>query len=179
MKKRVIIAIISILSTAALIFLFVSLYANSLKDAQPKITNTQVIQKDDDSEDAKKPMVTNKEMMSLNLFIQDKAAAATTDCGITKQVAYQVPKTTAIADASLKYLFSDELKRYGTYQSVRISNGVATVLLESDTTADGSKIGSLSSCEVRHLLSVITDTLTQYSTVQSIKLSTPQGEIMF
>ncbi len=177
LKKRIVVALISLISTGVLITLFVSLYANSTPDSKGKITNTQVT--NSNSEDEKKDSIKITEMMPVTLYIQNKEAAATTDCGITQKVTQQVPKTSAIADASLKYLFKGELKQYGVYDSVTIANGVATVNLKSDTTPGGTKIGSLSSCEVRHLQSVVADTLTQYKTVQSVVFMSPQGKIQF
>lgn len=117
--------------------------------------------------------------MDLALYIQDKEVAATRDCGVTKKVIYQVPKTTAVADVSLKILFSEELSRYGVYKSVSIVDGVAKVMLESDKTKAGFPMSSLSSCESSHLLSVLKDTLTQYSSIKSVELFSPQGVIQF
>lgn len=119
------------------------------------------------------------EMMNLNLYIQDKELAKTKDCSATNKISYQVPKTTAVADTSLKILFADELSMYGVYKSVAISNGVAKIMLASDMTSKGYPIGSLSSCESSHLVSVLTKTLTQYSTVKSIELYSPKGKIEF
>lgn len=118
-------------------------------------------------------------MMTLYLFQQDTQVAATSDCGVTRRVARQVPRTTALADTSLKILFAEELSKYAQYQSVSITNGVARVNFASDMTPAGNPISSLSSCESQHLLSVITDTLTQYSTVNSVVLYGPQGQIQF
>jgi hypothetical protein len=120
-----------------------------------------------------------EEMMSLSLYIQNKEVARTSDCGVTQKVTYQVPKNTAIADASLKILFENELARYGVYESVSISDGVAKVLLASINTPAGYPIGSLTSCESRHLLSVLKDTLTQYPTIKSVEIYSPEGKIEF
>ncbi len=92
---------------------------------------------------------------------------------------YRIPKTTAVADASLKILFADELANYGVYESVSIVNSVARVMLESDLTKTGAPINSLSSCESSHLLSVINNTLTQYSSIKSVELFSPKGQINF
>lgn len=125
------------------------------------------------------PVIQEKEIMSLSVYIQDKEMAATTDCTITKKVMYQIPKTTAVADASLQLLFKDELSRYGVYSSVSIVNGVAKVMLASNKTPQGGFIGGLSSCEGGHLMSVLTDTLTQYNTITSVELYSPEGKIEF
>lgn len=177
LKKRIVVALISLISTGVLVAIFVSLYANSTTVSKGKITNTQVT--NIDTQDDQKDPIKITEMMPITLFVQNKEAAATADCGITEKVTRQVPKTSAIADASLKYLFSNELKQYGTYDSVTIANGIATVNLKSDSTPSGTKISSLSSCEVRHLQAVVTDTLTQYKTVQSVVFMSPQGKIQF
>lgn len=117
--------------------------------------------------------------MDLVVYLQDKEEMITNDCGITYAKTIQVPKTKAVADASLRYLFSDELAQYGEYQSVRINNGVAEVTLEKDQDPTGRNIASLSSCEARHLFSVLLDTLTQYDTINSVELYSPSGKIEF
>jgi len=122
---------------------------------------------------------TSSDLMSLTLYIQNKEVAKTSDCGVTKKVIYQVPKTMAVADASLKILFGGELSDYGVYKSVSISNGVAKVELESENTPLGFPMSSLSSCQSSHLMSVLKDTLTQYSTIKSVELYSPRGKIEF
>lgn len=119
------------------------------------------------------------EKMDLVVYLQDKDIAATSDCRVTKKTTIQVPKTVAVANASLEFLFSDELKAYGVYDSVEIVNGTAKVMLKSDMTPAGSPISSLSSCQSGHLLSVLKDTLTQYDTIKSVKLYSPKAEIIF
>jgi len=113
-----------------------------------------------------------QEMMSLAVYIQDKEIAYVSDCGATKKVIYEVPKTFGVADASLKILFEKELAQYGTYKSVKIEDGVAKVLIDR-------KFISLASCESAHLTSVITDTLTQYESARSIELQDENGKIEF
>lgn len=124
-------------------------------------------------------VVDSQIMMPLYVFIQDKNAAATGDCSSTKRVLHSVPKTTSYADTSLKFLFENELAAYGTYRSVSISNGVAKVMLESDRTANGAPISSLSSCQSTHLMSVLTNTLLQYQTIQAVEIHTPTGVVEF
>ena len=120
-----------------------------------------------------------EELMSLSLYVQDKETAKTSYCGVTQKVTYQVPRTTAVADTSLKILFENELAQYGVYESVNISNSIAKVILASHNTPDGYPIGSLSSCESGHLLSVLRDTLTQYPEIRSIEVHSPEGKIEF
>lgn len=122
---------------------------------------------------------TSSELMSLVLYIQDKEIAKTRDCGVTKKVVYQVPKTSAVADASLKYLFNSELSKYAVYKSVSITGGVAKIMFASDNTPEGRPIGGLSSCESSHLMSVLNDTLKQYKTIKSVELYSPKGKILF
>lgn len=114
----------------------------------------------------------NQEMMNLTLYVQDKTVALTLDCGVTKIKEVRIPKTVAVVDASLKILFEEELAKYGTYISVHIVDEVAEVLIDVSFV-------SLSSCESQHLVSVIEDTLTQYDTIESIELYSPQGKIEF
>lgn len=110
--------------------------------------------------------------MNITIFVQNKEIARVSDCGATKKVSYVIPKTTAVADASLKILFENELAQYGQYDSVVIENTIAQVKLKNH-------IQSLSSCELAHLTSTIKDTLTQYPTITDIELSGPQGKFEF
>jgi len=112
----------------------------------------------------------SSEKMDLSVYIQDVVAAQGSDCGITKKVTVQVPKTTGVADASLRYLFANELSKYATYSSVRIEGSVAKVMLENDKTPSGYLISGLSSCQGRHLFAVLKDTLTQYENIKSVEL---------
>ena len=120
------------------------------------------------------------EKMDITVYVNDEAALSEfLDCAINKKIAVQVPKTEAIADASLKYLFSKELSKYGTYQSVEIASGTAKVMLASENTPAGYPISGLSSCQSQNLISVLKDTLTQYESIMSVRLYSPKGEIVF
>ncbi len=125
------------------------------------------------------PPATSKDQTVLTLYIQNKEVAKTSDCRVTYPVTYKVPKTTAVADASLKILFNEELARYGVYKSVTITNSVAKVTLESDMDPKGKPLSALSSCESGHLMAVLNDTLTQYPTISSVELFSPKGKIEF
>jgi len=114
-------------------------------------------------------------LMPLILYQQDKEIARVSDCGATRQVVYEVPRTEGVADLSLRMLFTEELAAYGVYRSVRIVGGVANVTLEPNQRA----LGSLSSCESAHLMHVLTDTLTQYDTIDSVELFTSEGKVEF
>ncbi len=120
------------------------------------------------------------EKMDITVFVNDEAASSEfLDCAKNKKITVQVPKTDAIADASLKYLFSTELSKYGTYQSVEIASGTAKVMLASENTPSGYPVSGLSSCQVAHLMYVLEDTLTQYPAIDSVELYSPKGEIKF
>jgi hypothetical protein len=125
------------------------------------------------------PVLTEDYYMDISIYIQDKDIAKVSDCSVTKKIEYSIPKTPAVADASLKILFADELSKYGVYKSVNIINGVANVTLASDMDPSGKPISSLSSCESGHLLSALNDTLIQYESIKSVKLFSPKGEIVF
>ncbi len=160
--------LITILIIAILIFLGLYLKTDkNIVDQNPLIINSTTTQ------------LTNSEKMDLVVYLQDKAMAETSDCRVTKKTIIQVAKTEGVANASLEFLFSDELKTYGFYKSVEIASGTAKVMLESDMTSAGYPIGSLSSCQSGHLMSVLTDTLTQYDSIDSVKLYSPKGEIIF
>jgi uncharacterized protein YggU (UPF0235/DUF167 family) len=121
----------------------------------------------------------NSEKMDLVLYVQNKDMVENIDCSITEKITVQVTKTEGVANAALEILFSDELKDYGVYKSVEIASGTAKVILESDMTSSGYPINSLSSCQSGHLMSVLKDTLTQYDSIDSVKLYSPKGEISF
>jgi hypothetical protein len=119
--------------------------------------------------------------INLNLFLQDKSKVESGDCGITQQTTVTVPYTKRTADASLRFLLDNggELSKYANYKDVRIENGIAKIELENSMTKDGQPISSLSSCEITHLESVLNDTLTQYSSINSIEIFSPEGKINF
>lgn len=118
------------------------------------------------------------ESMTLSVYTQDKNKLASS-CGITKKETFQIPKTLAVADASLRFLFTEELSMYGVYQSVTIEDKIAKIQLASDTIPTGRPYSSLSSCEVEHLTSVLKETLTQYDSITSVELYSPEGKIDF
>jgi predicted lipoprotein with Yx(FWY)xxD motif len=127
----------------------------------------------------KDSLATTTKLMTLVVYRQNKDEAVLRDCGITYPEKIQVLKTTAVADASLAYLFNNELARYGEYQSVKIEDGVAKVTINNPADPTGLFTSSLSSCESGHLFSVLEDTLTQYDSVTSVELYSPTGKIEF
>lgn len=112
------------------------------------------------------------EKMTLTVYVQNKKIAEMTDCEATQKITYEIPRTTQVADASLKILFENELAEFGEYDSVTVVNNVARVKIKNE-------IQSLSSCEAGHLTSVLTDTLTQYPTITSVELYSPKTKIEF
>lgn len=117
--------------------------------------------------------------INLIVYLQDKKAALSSDCSVTYPKKIKVSRTEAVADASLKYLFKNELSQYGDYKSVTIKNGVARVTISTISDPIGRKISSLSSCEAGHLFAVLEDTLTQYETITSVELYSSSEKIEF
>lgn len=170
MKKTIIIILTVIIFVAVLLDLKADKFFQKIIENKTQVSTTTPIQI---------PELTEDDYMDIAIYVQDRESAKKTDCRITTKIEYTILKTPAVADASLKILFSDELKKYGVYKSVSIVNGVAKVMLASDITPEGKPIESLSSCESGYLLSVLKDTLVQYESVKSVKLYSPEGEIMF
>ena len=119
------------------------------------------------------------ELMDITVHLQDKEVAMNSDCGVTYPKIVKVTKTKGIADASLKYLFATELSKYGKYESILIKENIAQIVISNENDPNGLRISSLSSCESRHLFSVLTDTLTQYENIESVELYSPSGKIEF
>jgi len=122
---------------------------------------------------------TRPEPTQLVVYLQNKSEVLLNDCGVVYARTIQVPSTTAVADASLRYLFNSELAQYGEYQSVVIVDGVAQVTVTNSDDPDGLRLSGLSSCESGHLMAVLDATLTQYESVTSIALYAPKGKIEF
>ena len=125
-----------------------------------------------------------EDRMDITLFFQDKEIARVSDCSATYSFTRNISKTKSVADASLKILFEEELAQYGKYESVKITDEVAEIMLESDKrpkvfVAYDRPLGSMASCESAHLFSVVRDTLTQYSSISDVKFFSPAGEIIF
>ncbi len=143
------------------------------RESVKSINETEITINDDDDE---------KEIgdtMNLVVFLQDKKVAESSDCGATYSKTITVPQTVAVAEASLEYLFANELSQYGDFGSVIIKDSVAQVTIVNEQDPDGLWISSLSSCESRHLTSVLNDTLTQYDSIDSVELYSLNGKIEF
>ena len=138
-------------------------------------------------DELKIPVRFQLEYMDLIIYIQDQEIAFENDCSAVKQFTARVPRTLSVVDESLRILFNEELKFYGRYSSVNVSNGVAYIMLESnfvpntqnDSPTNERNIESLSSCEISHLMAVLENTLTQYESIDSFKIMTPLGEVNF
>lgn len=154
----------------ALIILF-TLTANNTKNHTPEETPVVTESENTDTKE--------EEFMYMTVHLQEKEVAMESDCGVTYPKIVKVPNTKGIADASLKYLFSNELSQYGKYESILIKEKVAQIVISNENDPNGLRISSLSSCESRHLFSVLNDTLTQYNNIDSVELYSPTGKIEF
>lgn len=168
-KKNIIILLIIIIAVVATCFVLANKYSapNHIDTGTSEPTQTN-----------SSPTETG-EGMNVVVYLQDKEVAIHSDCGVTYPTTITIPKTKAVADASLKYLFKDELSHYGAYKSVAIKNGVAQVTVSNTIDSTGRTISSLSSCEISHLVAVLSDTLTQYESITSVELYSPSGKVEF
>jgi hypothetical protein len=89
--------------------------------------------------------------------------------GSVEPVTIQTPQTVAIADASLNYLFNNNLSVYGDYRGVTINNEIAYVSLEGNIPG-GRTFSSLSSTEIFDLTQSIEMTLLQYPGISEVVL---------
>lgn len=167
MKKNIISLLIIIIAVALYLDFTNDKSLKEVKTETPINTTTQA------------PVLTEDDYMDISIYIQDKEVAKKSDCRVTTKIEYTIPKTKAVDDAVLKILFADELSKYGVYKSVTVEKDVAKIMLESDMTPEQRPIGSLSSCESGHLLSVLKDTLKLYEPIKSVELYSPNGEIVF
>jgi len=165
-KQLILIVMVTIACIVALVFL-----NNDNSDSQKN--------NDDGVEKGAEETASTDDLIDLTVYLQNKEEVILNDCGITYPEKIQVPKTVAVADASLRYLFTEELSGYGRYESVVINDGIAQVTISNDNDPKGYKISGLSSCEARHLTSVLKDTLTQYESIESVELFSPSGKIEF
>tara|TARA_B100001179_G_C18601790_1_gene410819 strand:+ start:2646 stop:3125 length:480 start_codon:yes stop_codon:yes gene_type:complete len=155
MKSKSIILLLAVFIVGVL---FVAIVQRS-KEVQ-KVTN-HVISSDN--------FTKKDELMELTVYLGN-------DEGLTTASLVRVPKTAAVADASLTYLFSSELMKYASYEGVKIEDQIAYVFLKDNILPNGRTFSSLSSTESRHLTSVIEDTLTQYPSIDGVVLLSDNGE---
>lgn len=153
----------------------VAVYVSPNSWADIEVPETQYEASRPDAEESTE----DSETMTISVFIQDKQAAFDSDCSVTQKVTYEIPRTEGVADASLRILFSEELARYGTYESILVENETAFVTIRTDATTSGNLLESLSSCEIAHLQSVLGDTLTQYPAIKRIEILTQDGKVDF
>jgi hypothetical protein len=140
-------------------------YYYSRKASQNKELKQEVEELKEEQEEGKD----KEESMMITLYLQDKEIAEKSDCGATHPISFEIPKTKDVADKSLRILFSDELAWYGNYISVLIENKIAKINVVP------ASQGGLSSCQAEHLMSVLSDTLTQYETIEKVELYDPTG----
>ena len=110
----------------------------------------------------------SQETMNLVIYVTNPE-------GTLEPVTIQTTETTGVANASLEYLFNNNLSVYGDYNDVSISNGIAYVSLEGNIPG-GRTFSSLSSAEISDLTQSINATLTQYSTISDIELVDKNGD---
>ena len=99
----------------------------------------------------------------------------TTREGESEPLTVQVPKTEGVANASLKYLFENNLSVYGDYVGVNIINGIAYVTLAGNLPGERT-FSSLSSTEIFDLNTTIYNTLIQYPTINEVILLDLRGQ---
>lgn len=117
-------------------------------------------------------------LIGLKVFFPNSKLNDMQDCSLVYPVVRNVPKTVAVGRASLEELFkgvSESEKGNGyftninegvTIQSLSIENGVAKVNLSKEL-----EEGVGGSCRVLSIRSQITETLKQFSTVDSVTIS--------
>lgn len=115
-----------------------------------------------------------EEKTSITIYMQDKETARISDCSVTIPIVFEVSSSVDVLDTSLKMLFQEELSQYGEYNSVTVLDTIASVFINSDR-----NLGSLSSCEIGHITSVLTDTLTQYDGVATVEIYANQEKVEF
>jgi hypothetical protein len=105
--------------------------------------------------------------MSVNVYVPNLADQPT-DCGATMLVKKTVPKTTAVADASIRVLIRDSLPQLkGAYNGVTIKDKVATV----DFTAAALPYLNGAACMQQATKTPIEKTLLQYPTIIEVQYS--------
>lgn len=134
---------------------------------------------------------TTEDLMEVTLYFGDTQIIRESDCGATKPLTRQIPRTSAVADAALRELFkgvtpeeeamgvtdsfSNEAGYYGTgidslssyYQGMSIQNGIATVQFAEQAMAylNGA------ACSQQSVKSPIEQTLMQFSLVSEVQYS--------
>ncbi len=135
-------------------------------------TDTIVFIQDGDTTESVDTATTTEvsEQMDITIYLLDEEVAIVSDCSAVKPVSYKVPAMTQIEDivaTSLDIIFADDLPSWMSYESVQISEGVATLEVSFEY--------ALSSCESGHFMSVIVDTLTQYDEIEAVYFDVGDG----
>lgn len=110
--------------------------------------------------------IVDSQPMNITIYITDPALSPSKDCWATQPMVITVPRTKAVADAGLRYLFKHYKPALSSYyQWVTITNGVASIKFS------GAALKYLNSpaCEQMSYKWPIEDTLTQYPTVTSVQ----------
>jgi hypothetical protein len=178
--------VVSIIIIGLVIFSFINkrLGSNDLENFNLEgftEQETESIQENDAENDLSGGDKNSLKFMTLNIFVQDESKINSEGCDATKQMSITVPYSQRIAHESLNFLFNNggDLSEYANYKDVKIENGIAKIELSNSLTKSGAPISSLSSCQIEHLNSVLDKTLTQYSTVNSVEIFSPEGQIIF
>lgn len=109
----------------------------------------------------------SQETMKISLYFHDESKI-NMDCSATYKVDRTVPKTLAVADTSLRVLFSEDLKELAPlYNSVVIKNKVAIV----DFDSGALKYLNGAACMQGTFKGPIEDTLKQYPTIEKVEYS--------
>lgn len=112
------------------------------------------------------------------IYVQD-AELINQTCEATKQTTIMVSSEIEKYSEALVYVFENELKSYGLYDSYTVTDKELKILLESNTRPDGRPLSSLSSCEIEHLQSTLFKTFTQFEEIDSVALYSPEGVVEF
>lgn len=114
---------------------------------------------------------------SIQVFWNDDAAAVAGDCSVVQSFSREIPETQAVGQAAITALldgpvtsetsagFSTNIPDDVELNSLRIEDGVAYV----DFSSELNQVGG--SCRVQAIRAQITQTLQQFSTVDSVEIS--------
>lgn len=141
-------------------------------------SNPSGLVQNEDSADIKLLVKPLPETMTLKVYLPNMDMGSTDDCSLVFPVNRVVEKTVAVGRASLEELFkgtTEEEENQGYFtnindgviiQSLEIKNGVAKVDLSKEL-----EEGVGGSCKVTSIRASITETLKQFSTVDSVVIS--------
>lgn len=105
--------------------------------------------------------------LTVKLYLRDEFQYQT-DCGAVREVQREIPRTSRVADATLRLLFQEELKELiPSYRGVSISEGVALV----DFASSSLSYLNSAACMQQSFKAPIEETLKQFSTVEEVQYS--------